>query len=58
MPYLIEGATKERNSATLKDRAETKADAVAKAKGLREAGFEVVRITGPDGKPINETEDD
>ncbi len=58
MPYIVQATLKERNSATFTAEALTKQDAIAKAAGLRAQGFEVVHIMGPDGKLVEETEDD
>jgi hypothetical protein len=58
VPYIVKASQKERNSATFTAEALTKRDAIAKAVGLRAQGFEVVQISAPDGKPVDETEDD
>ena len=57
MVYVVQAGLKERGSGTFKVEAKTRRGAIEKARDLRKEGLEVT-ITGPDGKPVDETEDE
>jgi protein involved in polysaccharide export with SLBB domain len=57
MPYLVQAQVEKPGSGTFKTEAETKRDAIEKARGLRSQGL-VVQITDAKGAPIDETADD
>jgi hypothetical protein len=54
MTYIVKAVHTERRN-TVKAELETRQAALRSAKDLREQGFDVT-ITGPDGKPVDETE--
>jgi len=54
MPYVLR-ATSLSSAATFRGEYDNKATAIKSARQLRESGF-MVTLTGPDGKPINESE--
>jgi hypothetical protein len=57
MVYIVQGTRSERGAGLLRVRVKTKRDAIESAWGLRQRGL-TVHITDPDGKPIEETEDE
>jgi hypothetical protein len=57
MVYIIRATSTERGEGTFTAKAETRRQAIASAKRLRSQGFQVT-ITGPDGEPVDETEDE
>jgi hypothetical protein len=57
MIYVVYADLKEPNTGTFTAEAKTKHDAIEKARGLRAQGLRV-HIIGPDGKRIDEADDD
>ena len=57
MPYLVQAQVEMPGRGTFKTEAETKRDAIEKARGLRSQGL-VVQITDAKGAPVVETADD
>jgi protein involved in polysaccharide export with SLBB domain len=57
MPYLVQTQVEKPGSGTFRTEAETKRDAIEKARGLRSQGL-VVHITDAKGAQVDETADD
>jgi protein involved in polysaccharide export with SLBB domain len=56
MPYLVRAEVEKPGSGMFQAEAETKRDAIEKARGLRSYGL-VVKITDPKGQPVDEKSD-
>jgi hypothetical protein len=57
MVYVIRATSPEREARVLTADAETRRQAIAIAKDLRRQGLQVT-ITGPDGEPVDEIQDE
>ena len=57
MSYLVRAEVEKPGSGIFKTEAQTKDDAIEKARRLRTPGLRVI-IIGPNGEPVDETADD
>jgi hypothetical protein len=57
MPYLVRAEIEKPGSGSFKTEAETRRDAIEKARRLRTPGLRVI-VIGPNGEPVDETADD